>query len=248
MAAQSPGPIEQLRLATRSPVALTMGALMGAIVPLSTYAFAHHSGLLTAHDGHIVYAEWSNPDWLILLGGLGFSARTVYHWAHQSFEEGAKAVGFTLLLEGVLMRAPIPELSYVALAYLVVLNALGTGAVLALRDQRDRARSADREPTDYPTEVQTVAFVAPSEAPALPTETRPTEADGASLVDVDLYGRAIALVRSTGKASMSSLREGLGVGTDRATRLLSRLESDGFVSAPTANGRRTVLQSVEAAE
>jgi len=199
---------------------------MGAIVPVATYTFAHYSELLTVRDGRTHYAEWTEPNWLILLGGLFFSARTVCHWAHQSFEDWPKSVGFVLIIEGVLMRSPIPELSYVALGYLVILNALGTGAVLALRDQRDRAAraaalTAEPEIADEPPlEVSQVRSLTAEVSPlALTADTETPD-------DAELYRRAVEHVRTGGRCSGRALRAALGIGSTKAGELAKRLASE----------------------
>lgn len=59
-------------------------------------------------------------------GGLAYSATTVVELSTLAFHKRAKAWGFTILLEGVLLGASTTWLSVTALAYLVLLNAVGT--------------------------------------------------------------------------------------------------------------------------
>jgi S-DNA-T family DNA segregation ATPase FtsK/SpoIIIE len=75
-----------------------------------------------------------------------------------------------------------------------------------------------------------------------------TEASGAEAEDgvggarfSDLYGRAVAIVRSERKASASYLQRHLGIGYNRAADLIERMEREGIVSAPKMGGRRQVL-------
>jgi murein DD-endopeptidase MepM/ murein hydrolase activator NlpD len=50
------------------------------------------------------------------------------------FGSKAKALGFTLLLEGIMMTSSAAWLTAIALAYLVLINAVANGCRLALRD------------------------------------------------------------------------------------------------------------------
>jgi len=75
-----------------------------------------------------------------------------------------------------------------------------------------------------------------------------TEASGAEAEDgaggarlSDLYGRAVAIIRSERKASASYLQRRLGIGYNRAADLIERMEREGIVSAPKMGGRRQVL-------
>jgi len=134
------GPISQLRLATRSPGALVLGSALGGFVPVATYAVAHYGGLVSNNAGVVTCAPWTNPGWLLVVGGLSFSAKTVYMWGCSAFDDRFKATGFVGLVEGSLLLAPIPALAYVALGYLVLINAIATGCLLALRDRADLAQ------------------------------------------------------------------------------------------------------------
>lgn len=166
-----PGPLEQLRHAAQSPAALTLGALIGAFVPCSTFLVVHVGQLLSVDGLHVTAAPVNHPGWALVAGGLAFSATTVYRWGCSAFRPSVgelsvlellythcKALGFVLLVEGVLLLSPNPELRYVALGLLVLINALGTGAALALRDHADRAAV---EPV-APMVAEPVELVAPS--------------------------------------------------------------------------------------
>ncbi|MBF0803690.1 MULTISPECIES: DNA translocase FtsK [unclassified Neisseria] len=56
-----------------------------------------------------------------------------------------------------------------------------------------------------------------------------------------MYDDAVACVVKTRKATISSVQRHLRIGYNRAARLIDRMEADGIVSAPEANGNRTVL-------
>lgn len=57
----------------------------------------------------------------------------------------------------------------------------------------------------------------------------------------DLYGEAVAVVASEGKASTSYVQRRLQIGYNRAARIIERMEAEGLVSKPDRVGRREVL-------
>lgn len=70
------------------------------------------------------------PLLLMVVGGLVFSAKTVYEWTRTAFHCRYKAVGFVVLLEGVMVLASSQWLTIAALVYLIVINGIGTGVRL----------------------------------------------------------------------------------------------------------------------
>jgi len=261
------GPIAQIRYAARSPGALIMGGVLGAFMPLAS-AYAVHDGRLIVHEhsGGLNFAHWSNPEWLLVLGGLAFSAKTVTQWASVAYGDWVKSLGFVVMIEGSLLMHPTPWLRVTALTLLCAINAIATGCLLALRDQSDRIVAVPVEPLD-PSELPTSVRFRP-ELPAEtatrlePSSTRPELAlkpsvarlegtDGASgdqLTDAELYSRALAYLETVSACSMSSLRTACNIGRDRATELLSRLESDGVVGPVGRGNRHPVLLAATAAE
>jgi hypothetical protein len=125
---QSPGVVDQVRLAlkARNRLAASLGAVLGGFVPIASYTLAH--GEIDA--SHPLYAQL--PAWLVV-GALLFSARSVYAWGRQAFGEAVKALGFVVLLEGVLVASQTPWLSCAALAILVAVNAVATAVGLVAR-------------------------------------------------------------------------------------------------------------------
>jgi hypothetical protein len=67
-----------------------------------------------------------------VLGGLVFSALTVFRWGRLAFGSPVKALGFVVLAEGVMTFCSTAWLSVVALGYLVLINAIATGCTIAL--------------------------------------------------------------------------------------------------------------------
>nr|MDQ2972847.1 cell division protein FtsK [Pseudomonadota bacterium] len=57
----------------------------------------------------------------------------------------------------------------------------------------------------------------------------------------ELYDRAVHLVTTTRRASISGVQRHLRVGYNRAARLIEMMEQQGIVSAPQHNGNREVL-------
>lgn len=131
------GIVDQVRIATSRQfrLATMIGCMLGAIVPLATFAIIHVE--LTAS------VDWyTQPELLIVVGGLIYSARTVYQWGKLAFSSWAKAAGFTLLLEGVMTLSEQTWLATLALIYLCLINAIATGVTLA----RGIAADAQAEP------------------------------------------------------------------------------------------------------
>lgn len=245
-------PIAQLRHAAESKVALAMGGLLGAFVPSSTFVVVHCGKLITVRtDGTVSHSLWSHPGWWLVAGGLAFSATTVYRWAASAFRPSGgqltwwesvytrvKAAGFVLLVEGVLMFSPMTELSYVALGVLVVINALGTGAALALADRADRESGND-------SLAEAELLVSPAESvPTLALRALPGPVSAPSNVGkrVDYYARALEVLRENSLVSAVLLRKRCVMTAPDASAMLDRLVAEGLVSSETnARGQRQVL-------
>jgi hypothetical protein len=125
------GIVDQVRNACRreNRLATLLGALLGGFVPLATFMVTHRELDLGA-------ALWTQPLALLVLGGLVYSARTVYEWARLAFVSPMKALGFTVLLEGVMTCSGVEWLSYAALGYLIGVNAIAAGVTLAVGGTR----------------------------------------------------------------------------------------------------------------
>ena len=162
-------PLAQLRAAGRKPVAAIIGATAG-LVPVGVYEV-----------GHYELTSWSPidcPKAMIVYAGLLFSALTVLGWSTNMFGSKPKALGFTLLLEGIMMTSSAAWLTAIALTYLVLINAVANGCRLALRD----AAPIGADPigvgpigVDWPSNLaQTIAVAAGATAALAkkPTKTR----------------------------------------------------------------------------
>ena len=124
------GVVRQVRLAfsRRNLLATCLGILLGGFVPIATYFVAHY-------DVRTDLPLWVQSDVAIVLGGLTFSARTVFQWAALAFRSAFKALGFVVLAEGVMTLVHIHWLSIAALCYLVAINGVATGCNLTVQKQ-----------------------------------------------------------------------------------------------------------------
>lgn len=239
MTMTSLGPIAELRLAVRSPVALVVGALVGGAAPLLSYRTVHNYLIV---DGRV---EWRSVLWPLVAGALALSAKSVYRWGRQTFGDPYSAAALVAMLEGALLLSPDPLVSHTALAFLMGINAAVYGCALALQDQQDKAAAA-------------AAVVAPA-APEPPPEPvkqlpapKPESSSGSSSTPKqlagDLYARAAELVAQHSVVSTELVRTALKVRQQTATELLRRLEADGVVGRPDPRDhhRRPVLSVVPA--
>lgn len=144
------GVISQVRIASNNPVALLVGCLLGGFVPFATYFVAHTTTL-----------GW-NLATLLVLGGLLYSAKTVYQWGRQAFSCPYKAAGFVLLIEGTMVTSNIRWLSITALCYLVAINAVATGCQLALRDKPSKATQKAPKYSQKPRQNKGRSIVTPA--------------------------------------------------------------------------------------
>ena len=132
--------VTQLECAFRRPEATLIGALVGGLVPWFARTLAHDQ----------LPAAWSAGSTglalvmlAVVLGCAVFSAITVYKFGRATFGDTRKALGFTLAIEGV-MLVSTGTTSAVALAVLILINALANGSAIALaRDATCRRKEAD---------------------------------------------------------------------------------------------------------
>ncbi len=120
------GVVGQVRaaFAPGARLATAIGAVLGGFVPISTWQVTHHELSAAA-------PLWQQPLTLLVLGGLLYSATTVFAWGKLAFRSPVKAAGFVVLLEGVLVGSQTPWLSAAALVVLAGVNAIATGATLS---------------------------------------------------------------------------------------------------------------------
>ncbi len=145
--------ITQIRVAGANPLPLVIGALLGALVPVGTFTV-----------GHYEISTWLDVRSLIFLGGLMFSAITVFRWGQRAYGSTPKAFFFVLLAEGLMSFSTTAWISVTALMYLVCINAVANGCNLATQHAARRARDAARAQAAATQDA--AAIVAPA-APAV---------------------------------------------------------------------------------
>lgn len=111
--------LSQLRGLKSQWLATAIGGIIGAIVPVLVYRIAHY------------HVEATPALWLIVAGGLLFSASSVYGWGLKLFGAWYKAGGFTLLIELSTVFVQGWE-SYVALSVLCLINAVNMAHALVV--------------------------------------------------------------------------------------------------------------------
>ncbi len=113
----------------------------------------------------------------------------------------------------------------------ILTEMIGEGCEIKL----EGAPTLDADPVD-PTDK-----ASESQDPA-PTLT-PIEALAASVGDDEaMLVKAIDVVRTAGRASISLVQRNLGLGYNRAARLIEAMEARGIVSAMAASGTRSILK------
>jgi hypothetical protein len=132
--------VTQLECAFRNPHAAAIGAVIGGLVPWFGRTLAHEEIPATWADGSHGFAAAMIA---VVLGCACFSAISVYKFGRAAFGDSKKALGFTLALEGVMLVSH-GATSAVALAALILINAVANGSVIALsRDATKRRCAAD---------------------------------------------------------------------------------------------------------
>ena len=133
--------VTQLETAARHPHAAVLGAVLGGAVPWFARVISHKE----------IPATWGSGSRLavvamvaVVLGCCAFSMLTVFRFGLAAFDDGGKAAGFVLALEGVMLVSRGSASAY-ALALLVLINAVANGCVIALaRDRAVRRSEADQ--------------------------------------------------------------------------------------------------------
>lgn len=104
--------------AKRRTIGQCLAAATAGFLPVAAYVLAHFE---------VVERPWL---WSLVGAALLYSAPTLADWAFRWTASRAKAWGFTVLLEGVMIGAHSPWLSLARLALLVGINGY-SGYVLA---------------------------------------------------------------------------------------------------------------------
>jgi len=108
----------------KNRIAMSAGFVLGGWVPTVTYLVSH-------------FHVQSQPQlWLLVAGGLTYSAMTVFEWAKIAFRHPLKALGFVILLEGGMTFVPDLWIGLPSLGLLVLINGLAAGTNL-VNDSRE---------------------------------------------------------------------------------------------------------------
>jgi hypothetical protein len=126
--------VTQLEVAVGNPLAATLGAAIGGIVPWFGREIAH---------GELATRWYADPKLIVVAGCVLFSVATVYAFGRAAFGSPRKAAGFVAALEGVMLISH-GWIGVVALCVLIAINAIANGCTIALaRDATRRRREAD---------------------------------------------------------------------------------------------------------
>lgn len=119
------GAIEQARKTFQpgNRLAALVGFALGGFVPLASFTLIHSE------------AQRQPLLWILVIGGLAYSALSVYRWAQEAFRYRIKAAGFVILLEGAMSFSSVHWLSLAGLAILIGIN--GVSAAVSLQQGRD---------------------------------------------------------------------------------------------------------------
>ena len=104
-----------------------LGTSFGGFVPVATYTLCH-----VEIAGHPVMQADHSIAWgivwlcCLVAGGAVYSVHTVTQWGKVGFRHWDKAVGFVVIMEGVMMTASTQPLRRTALAFLIIINAFAT--------------------------------------------------------------------------------------------------------------------------
>lgn len=122
--------VEQVRKSfhKKNRLAMICGFLLGSFVPIAAYVLGH-------------FETKAEPMmWIVVTAGLIYSATTVFQWAKVAFKNPLKALGFCILIEGVMTFSQTQALALAGLALLVIINGIATGTILALDQRGNQAR------------------------------------------------------------------------------------------------------------
>jgi hypothetical protein len=104
-------PAKRLTKAKQRTIGQLFAAIGASFLPVASYMIAH------------IEVEQTPYMWILVIAALTFSAPMLIQWAQKWCGHVAKAIGFTVLLEGVMVFSALPELRMGALVILVAINA-----------------------------------------------------------------------------------------------------------------------------
>jgi len=130
------GVVDQVTVAfsKNNMLATIFGFILGGIVPAFVYEVGHFE---------VADRPWL---WLLVIGGLLYSAITVYKWGAAAFSSELKSAGFVVLVEGVMTLSNDHYVSGAALGLLIAINKVATACNLIAnrKESRKDARIAGK--------------------------------------------------------------------------------------------------------
>jgi hypothetical protein len=121
---------------------VTFAAIGGDHLRRDQHAVSGTVPLGTYHLGHNEVVSWDpreDPRCVVAYAGLAFSLLTVVGWAAACFgterrlETAIKAIGFTTLIEALMMTSTATWLSVGCLVLLIAINAVANGCRIAMK-------------------------------------------------------------------------------------------------------------------
>lgn len=102
--------VPKLREAEKRTIGQFIAAIAASFLPVASYVLSHFE------------AKTQPMMWGLVVAALMFSAPTLVEWAQKWCKSLWKAIGFTCLLEGVMVASSTTWLGAAGLAILVVIN------------------------------------------------------------------------------------------------------------------------------
>lgn len=102
--------VPKLHAAERKTIGQFIAALAASFLPIASYVLSHFE------------AKTQPMMWGLVVAALMFSAPTLIEWAERWCKSKYKAIGFTVLLEGVMVLASTTWLGVTGLVILVAIN------------------------------------------------------------------------------------------------------------------------------
>jgi hypothetical protein len=122
--------VEKVKMASHKNkrLAFVLGAIAGGFVPVASYVTAHYQ--LNDATGAGAFVAW-----LMVIGGLIYSALSVYDFGVNAFGSKFKAFGFVLLTELLLVFGTVKWVSIMGLLILIGINSVVAGVNLSMEKE-----------------------------------------------------------------------------------------------------------------
>lgn len=131
------GIVGQLEEAWSCKLALMIAAIWAGSVPIGVYVLTHVEGIYLMD---VPFENWT-PRYYVALGGLLFSASSVWAWG-RTFYNGLKSALWVMLLEGCMIFSHTQWLQRYVLVLIVFTNMMAAGCRAAQKEKKRRATKA----------------------------------------------------------------------------------------------------------